>query len=51
MTKRKTTPRSVNVDEHIATIPNEDRRRDCQALVKLLGKITKEMPTMPEAIS
>lgn len=51
MTKRKTAPTRVSVDEHIAALSNEDRCRDRQALVKLLGKITKEMPTMPEAVS
>ena len=46
MTKSKTAPTSVSVDEHIAAIPDEDRRRDCQTLVRLLGKITKEKPRM-----
>ncbi len=46
MAETKTKPTDVNVDDYIAAIENESRRKDCQALAKLIGKVTKLKPKM-----
>lgn len=42
----KTKPTKASVDGYIAAIANETRRDDCQALVKLMSKVTGEPPKM-----
>jgi hypothetical protein len=46
MAETKTKPTDVNVDDYIAAIENEVRRKDCQALAKLITKATKLKPKM-----
>jgi len=40
MTKNKTTPTKANVKSFISSVPNETRRKDAQALLKLFEKAT-----------
>ena len=46
MAENKTKATDASVDEHIALIENEEQRKDCLALVKLMSKITKAKPKM-----
>ncbi len=46
MAKNKTTETDANVNDYIAAVADEDRREDCRALVRLMGKVTKEKPKM-----
>jgi hypothetical protein len=46
MAKNKTKPTDVRVESYLATIQDEARRTDCEALAKLMTKATKEPPTM-----
>lgn len=46
MAENKTKPTKVSVTAHIAAIANDDQRRDCQALLKLLRRITGHAPKM-----
>ncbi|MCC6510413.1 MAG: DUF1801 domain-containing protein [Pirellulaceae bacterium] len=46
MAENKTKATDVNVDDYIAAITDEGQRQDCEALVKLLGKVTKLKPKM-----
>jgi hypothetical protein len=46
MAKNKTTETEASVDDYIAAIADEGRRDDCQALIRVMGKITKEKPKM-----
>ena len=42
----KTKPTAANVTEYIASKADEQQRSDCQALIALFKKITKQAPTM-----
>ena len=42
----KTKPTTSNVEEFIATVPGEQKRKDCFILLKLMEKSTKEKPTL-----
>lgn len=46
MAEAKTKPTKVSVGDFIAAVPNETRRRDAQALLKLFGKVTGWKPQM-----
>lgn len=46
MAENKTKATTSSVSDYIARIPDEERRRDCDLLVKLMKGITKEPATM-----
>jgi hypothetical protein len=46
MSGNKTTPTSQSVDDFIASIPNDQKRKDCITLQGLMKEITKEDPVM-----
>ncbi len=46
MAENKTKPTAASVAAHLAAIPEEERRRDCEALAALMARATKEPPTM-----
>ena len=46
MAKNKTVQTEASVDGYIAAIADESRRVDCQTLVDLMSKTTKEPPKM-----
>jgi hypothetical protein len=46
MAKNKTTESEASVDDYLTAIADETRRDDCRALVRLMGKVTKEKPKM-----
>jgi hypothetical protein len=46
MSENKTKPTNASVESYLATIEDEARRKDCEALVKLMTKATKQPPKM-----
>lgn len=46
MAEQKTTPTRVRVNDFIAAIADERRRRDCRTLLKLMREATGEKPVM-----
>ena len=46
MAENKTKATDSSVDGYIAAIDDEIRRKDCQALTKLMEKVTKHKPKM-----
>lgn len=46
MAENKIRPTDVSVDEYIASRADEQQHSDCQELMALLEKITREPPTM-----
>ncbi|HTP11586.1 MAG TPA: DUF1801 domain-containing protein [Anaerolineae bacterium] len=46
MAENKTKPTGASVESYFATIQDESRRKDCEALAKLMRKATKEPPKM-----
>jgi len=46
MAENKTRATSASVHSYLAAIENEGQRKDCQALVDLMRKTTKEEPRM-----
>jgi hypothetical protein len=46
MSKAKTKATKASVEDYLAAIPDEARRADCRAMVKLMRKATGEAPTM-----
>ena len=46
MAELKTKPTKVSVDKLLEKIPNEERRKDCKTLVKLMKKVTREKPVL-----
>ena len=46
MAKNKTQPTAVSVQSYLDTIESKERRDDCEALVSLMSKATKEPPKM-----
>jgi len=46
MSGNKTIPTSQSVDEFIASIPDDQKRKDCIALQQLMIEITEEEPVM-----
>lgn len=46
MAENKTRPTGASVERYLAAIKDDVRRSDCEALVKLMSKVTKEPPAM-----
>lgn len=46
MEKLKTAPRKASVTAFLKAIPDDQRRADCEALVKLMKRVTRAQPTM-----
>ena len=46
MTENKTKPTKVCVQEYLAAIEDETRRKDCDTLARLMTKATKKPPKM-----
>jgi hypothetical protein len=46
MAKNKTKETAASVDSYIAAIKDEARRKDCEALAKLMARATKHPPKM-----
>lgn len=46
MTEAKTKPTSASVEEYLASKASPEQQADCQALMALLQKITKQYPKM-----
>ncbi len=46
MTENKTRPTGARVEQYLAAIKDDVRRSDCEALVKLMSKVTKQPPAM-----
>jgi hypothetical protein len=46
MSENKTKPTDASVESYFAAITDETRRKDCEALAKLMTKATKQPPKM-----
>ena len=46
MAENKTKPTDASVEEYIASRANEQQRKDCQQLMALLKKLTRQRPKM-----
>ncbi len=46
MAENKTKPTDASVENYLSSIENEERREDCNALIKLMTKITRQKPVM-----
>ena len=46
MAENKTKATAASVESYLAAIQDETRRRDCEALARLMSKATKEKPKM-----
>ena len=46
MAENKTKPTGASVQSYISSIADETRRKDCEALAKLMAKATKQQPKM-----
>lgn len=46
MAENKTKPTAADVADYFAAIADPARRADCEALAKLIGKVTKHEPAM-----
>jgi hypothetical protein len=46
MSQLKTAPTKARVSAFLKAIPDEQRRADCQALARLMKRITRAQPTM-----
>jgi hypothetical protein len=46
MAENKTKPTAVRVEDYLAGIEDKARRADCEALVKLMRKVTRQPPVM-----
>ena len=46
MAENKTKATDASVEKHLASIEDEDRRKDCEALSRLMTKATKQKPKM-----
>ena len=46
MAENKTKPNAASVQTYLAAIENAGRRSDCETLIKLMTKATKQAPTM-----
>jgi hypothetical protein len=46
MAKNKTIETDASVQDYLAAIADETRREDCRSLLRLMGKVTKELPKM-----
>jgi hypothetical protein len=46
MAENKTKATKASVERYLAAIKDETRRRDCEALAKLMTRVTRQPPTM-----
>jgi hypothetical protein len=46
MAENKTKATEMSVQSYLSNIKDESRRKDCEALSKLMSKVTKEQPRM-----
>jgi uncharacterized protein DUF1801 len=46
MAENKTKATEASVESYLSAIEDESRRKDCEALSKLMSKVTKEQPKM-----
>ena len=46
MAKNKTVATEASVDDYLASIESEHRRKDCETLTRLMTKATKQLPKM-----
>jgi len=46
MAENKTKATEASVDSYLSAIEDEGRRKDCEALARLMTKVTKEKPKM-----
>jgi nucleoid DNA-binding protein len=46
MAENKTKPTDASVKDYIAAIDDESRRKDCDALARMMTKVTGQKPTM-----
>jgi hypothetical protein len=46
MVENKTKPTAASVDTYLAAIDDEQRRKDCDVIAKLMSKATKAQPRM-----
>ena len=46
MAENKTKATDLSVESYLSAIEDESRRKDCEALAKLMSKVTKEPPKM-----
>lgn len=46
MAENKTKATEASVESYLSTIEDEARRKDCEALTRLMARATKEPPTM-----
>lgn len=46
MAENKTKPTDASVEDYIASRANEEQRADCEELIVLLGRITRQPPRM-----
>lgn len=46
MAENKTKATDVRVESYLSSIGDESRRKDCEALSKLMSKVTKDKPKM-----
>ena len=46
MAQLQTTPNEASVQEFLDSVDDETKRRDCQVLVELMGRVTGEPPKM-----
>jgi hypothetical protein len=46
MTENKTKPTDASVEQYLAAIEDDLRRKDCETLVKIMAKATKQKPKM-----
>ncbi|MFM2398960.1 MAG: hypothetical protein RL341_1117, partial [Pseudomonadota bacterium] len=46
MAENKTQPTAARVEDYLAAIEDDVRRADCEALVKLMRKVTQQPPVM-----
>jgi len=44
MTENKTQPTDARVEDYLSAIEDETRRIDCEALVRLMSRVTKQAP-------
>lgn len=46
MAENKTRATGASVQEHVAALANDEQRSDCESLIRLLRKVTREDPRM-----
>lgn len=46
MAENKTKPTGASVDDHLAAVASAEQLADCQVLIKLMRKVTRQQPTM-----